>query len=63
MGAMGYGCGLGSGHFIISRLAMAVLIAMVILAIIDLDQPGRGLIRVSQQSMISLRDDINKPVP
>ena len=63
MGAIGYGCGLANGYFIISRLAMAVLIAMVILAIIDLDQPGRGLIRVSQQSMTSLRDNINKPAP
>jgi hypothetical protein len=43
MGAMGYGCGLGSAHYIVSRLAMAVLIAMVMLAIIDLDQPQRGL--------------------
>jgi hypothetical protein len=63
MGAMGYGCGLGNGHYFISRLAMAVIIAMVMLVIIDLDQPQRGLIRVSQQSMISLRDSINKPAP
>ena len=63
MGAIGYGCGLGNGRFIISRLAMAVLIAMVMLAIVDLDQPGRGLIRVSQQSMMSLRDSINKGAP
>jgi len=63
MGAMGYGCGLGNAHYIISRLAMAVLIAMVMLAIIDIDQPERGLIRVSQQSMMSLRDSINKPAP
>jgi hypothetical protein len=63
MGAIGYGCGLANGHFIISRLAMAVLIAVVMLAIIDLDQPGRGFIRVSQQSMISLRGNINKLAP
>ncbi len=63
MGAIGYGCSLANGHFIISRLAMAVLIAMVMLAIIDLDQPGRGVIRVSQQCMMSLRDSINKPAP
>jgi hypothetical protein len=63
MGAIGYGCGLGNAHNIISRLAMAVLIAMVMLTIIDLDQPQRGLIKVSQQSMMSLRDSINKPAP
>ncbi len=61
MAAIGYGCGLGNGRFLISRLSMAVLIAMVMLTIIDLDQPGRGLIRVSQQSMMSLRDNMNKP--
>ncbi len=63
MGAMGYGCGLGNGRYVISRLAMAVLIAMVMLAIVDIDQPQRGLIRVNQQSMMSLRDSLNKPAP
>jgi hypothetical protein len=42
---------------------MAVLIALVILVIMDLGQPQRGLIRVSQQSMRTLRDSINKPAP
>jgi hypothetical protein len=63
MGAMGYGCGLGSGRYVISRLAMAVLIALVMLTIIDIDQPQRGLVRVGQQSMMSLRDSIDKPTP
>ncbi len=63
LGAMGYGCGLANGRYIISRLTMAVLIAMVIVTIIDLDQPARGLIKVSQHSMMSLRDTINKPAP
>jgi hypothetical protein len=31
--------------------------------IIDLDNPQRGLIRISQQSMMSLRESINKPTP
>jgi len=63
MGAVGYGCGLGNSRHVISRLAMAVLITGVMLAIIDIDQPQRGLIKVSQQSMMSLRDSINKPTP
>lgn len=63
MGMMGYGGGLGNVRHFIPTVAMAVLIAMVILVIIDLDQPGRGMIRVSQQSMTTLRDNINKPLP
>lgn len=60
---IGYGCGFGNKRHFIMRLLMAGLIAMVIVVIIDLDNPQRGLIRISQQSMMSLRESINKPAP
>ena len=63
MGMIGYGTGLGQRHQLIPRLVVAVLIALVILVIMDLGQPQRGLIRVSQQSMMMLRDSINRPAP
>jgi hypothetical protein len=31
--------------------------------IIDLDRPWHGLILVSQQSMINLRESLNKDIP
>jgi len=63
MGMIGFGSGLGKGHQLIPRLVVAVLIALVVLVIMDLGQPQRGLIRVSQQSMMMLRDSINRPAP
>ena len=63
MGMIGFGSGLGKGHQLIPRLVVAVLIALVVLVIMDLGQPQRGLIRVSQHSMMMLRDSINRPVP
>jgi hypothetical protein len=63
MGLIGYGCGFGNKGRFIMRLLMAGLIALVIVVIIDLDQPQRGLIKISQQSMMSLRESINKPAP
>ena len=62
-GLIGYGCGLGGRrNFFVSTMA-SVLIAGVILVIIDLDRPRRGLIKVSQQRMVELRDNLNKPLP
>jgi uncharacterized membrane protein (Fun14 family) len=63
MALIGYACGFGNKSHFIMRLLMAGLIAMVIVVIIDLDNPQRGLIRISQQSMMSLRESINKPAP
>lgn len=60
MGLIGYGCGLG-GHrnFFVTMLA-SMIIAAVILVIIDFDRPRRGLIKVSQQRMVDLRDSLSK---
>lgn len=61
LGLTGYGCGLaGQRHFIVTT-AMAILVVAVIYVIIDLDRPRRGLIKVSQQSMLDLREFIAGP--
>jgi hypothetical protein len=39
---------------------LAIIIAAVIMVIIDLDRPHAGLIKVSQQRMIDLRDGLAK---
>ena len=61
--ALGYGCGLGGCRHFLSTTMTFVLIVMVVTVIIDLDRPRRGLILVSQESMIRLRDDLSHAAP
>lgn len=60
VGLMGYGCGLGGRRALLPNAIAAVLIAAVMLVIIDLDRPARGLITVSQKSMLELRDSLKR---
>lgn len=58
VGVIVYGCGLaGSRNFFVTAMA-SILIATVILVIVDLDRPRRGLIRVSQDRMLELRQSL-----
>jgi len=60
---IGYGCGLAKRRHLLSTSIAALLIGIVIIAIIDLDRPTRGLIRVSQNSMVRLRDGMKRDAP
>jgi predicted membrane metal-binding protein len=60
---IGYGCGLAKRRHLLSTSIAALLIGIVIIAIIDLDRPARGLIRVSQSSMIRLHDSMKDDAP
>ena len=51
---LGYSGGLEGGRPLLATVAMSVLIVLVIFIIIDLDRPRRGLIEVSQESMLDL---------
>jgi len=53
--AMGYHAGLTSARRSVAILALALAFSAVLYLIADLDRPGRGLLQVSQQSMIDLR--------
>ena len=55
---IGYGYGMAGRRNLLSTLTAAILIAVVIMLILDLDRPSRGFIRVSQQSMLDLRNVI-----
>jgi hypothetical protein len=59
-GLIGYGCGLSGIRNFFVTIISSVLIAAVIMVIIDLDRPRRGLIKVSQQRMIDLRDSLKE---
>jgi hypothetical protein len=61
-GLVGYGSGTGGQRNPISTTALAMLIACVLLVIVDLDRPRRGLIRVSQQPMRELQKSLVGPV-
>jgi hypothetical protein len=60
---MGYTSGLGEGRSLVAALLVSVVIAAVIFVILDLDRPYRGLITVSQQSMVDLRAAISEGLP
>jgi hypothetical protein len=63
MAAVGYGCGVAGRRNAVMTTALALLFAATLWAIIDMDHPRRGLIRVSQQPMLDLRESLKASVP
>jgi hypothetical protein len=60
-GTIGYGNAL-AGHRALGMAAVfTVLIVNVLMLIIDLDRPSRGLITIRQESMINLQKSLNAP--
>lgn len=65
-GFLGYGDGLSGSRSPTSTAAFSLIVALVILLIIDIDRPQRGLARVSQGSMIELQEILEygrRPLP
>lgn len=52
---MGYQAGLAKSRRSIAALALVIGFSSVLYLIVDLDRPGQGMLKVSQQSMIDLR--------
>ncbi len=59
MASMGYHEGLTSAKRSVAVLALVLSFSVVLMLIVDLDRPGQGLLQVSQQSMIDLRNSIS----
>ncbi len=57
---VGYGAGLGGQRRLLLSVSFCVLVALMLAVVIDADRPGRGLIQVSQKSLIELRDSLHK---
>lgn len=55
---VGYGCGHRNHRHLAATASVCLLISLVILMIMDLDQPRRGLITISQSPMIELRSGL-----
>ncbi len=60
---IGHGCGLGGQRRFVSTALVAVLVTFVLAVIIDLDRPRRGLIKVSQGSMLRLKETLEQVTP
>jgi hypothetical protein len=60
---VGCGWGLTGRRHLLITMTLAVLVAAVVALILDLDRPREGLIRVSQQSMINLREGLKGMAP
>ncbi len=60
---LGYVLAAYGSHHRIATLVLYILLAMTITLILDLDRPQSGDIRVSQQPLIDLVTDIDRPVP
>jgi hypothetical protein len=58
---VGYVFGLGHQRHFLSTVTMAVAITAVLLVILDLDRPDRGLIQISQQPLIDVQTRLHAP--
>ena len=56
---VGFTFGLGSLRQLFSTCVLSLLITLVLAVIIDLDQPGEGFIRVSQQPLLDLQKGLH----
>jgi hypothetical protein len=60
---LGYRSGLSSGRSVAGTVVLSLLIALIVSIIRDLDRPYRGLITISEQSMIELRRSMGNGPP
>ena len=60
---IGFGYGLDGRRNMFLIVFLSLLIALVVLVTLDLDRPRRGLITVSQQSMLDLQKSLSQPAP
>ena len=60
---VGYNSGLSNQRHLFAAMTLIILITLIIWVLIDLDRPRRGLILISQQSMIDLQQSIQRDAP
>jgi len=60
MGSVGHGAGTSGGRTLSTALIFAMLVTLVIVVVVDLDDPRRGLIMVSQQSLQTLHESFQR---
>jgi len=60
MASVGHSAGILGGRSLSTALIFAALVTLVIMVVVDLDLPQRGLVTVSQQSLETLRESIGR---
>lgn len=60
MGLVGYGFGLGGKRNLLAVIVSAILMTTVIILIVDLDRPRRGMIKISQESLMDFSHRLKK---
>lgn len=63
LGFIGYGCGLSKRRQWIANTTFVLLITLVLTAILDIDRPSRGFIRVNQGSLLRLKTSLGQAAP
>ncbi len=59
----GYVSGLTGGRSLVASLVLSTVVAVVVFVILDFDRPYRGVITVSQQTMLDVRDFVAQGLP
>jgi hypothetical protein len=62
LGLVAYGCGLAGRRRLLSNTVFALLIALVLTTILDIDRARRGLIKVSEESLLRLKATLEADV-
>jgi hypothetical protein len=60
LGQIAYGAGLSGRRRQIANVTFGFIIALVLVIILDIDRPRRGLIQVSQDSMLRLQESLRE---
>jgi hypothetical protein len=60
LGLLGYNCGLAGRRRLTSNALFGLLIVLVLATILDIDRPRRGLIKVSQDSLVRLQATLTR---
>ena len=63
LGLVSYACGLSGHRRPLANLTFAVLIALVMVIILDIDRPRQGFVTVSQQSFLRLQQSLPSATP
>ena len=58
--AVGYGSGIGKNRHQLPTTMLCIIVVLVVAVILDLDRPRRGFVRVPQDSMLRLRDELKR---
>lgn len=61
LGQVAYSSGLRGRRNEVANITFAFVIALVLVVILDIDRPRRGLVQVSQESMIRLQQSLQPP--